>query len=325
MSTEESQVTFATRFENDVYEGLTSYPKFLYSKYIYDKKGDELFQKIMELPEYYLTRAEFSILEENRKEIAEIFQDPDGFDLIELGAGDGLKTRILLEELLGQKAPFSYVPVDISQNALDNLCENLKKDLPELDVAPQQGMYFDVLNRLSSYNRRKKVIMVLGSNIGNLLHPKAISFLKNIEESMASRDMLFMGFDQKKNPQTILDAYNDPGGITSAFNKNLLVRMNRELNADFPLDKFRHWECYDPETGTAKSYLVATEALEVCIKKLDLKVSFHQWETIHTEISQKYDDTTVAWLANEADLRIKEIFTIAAIGYKNYVFKKQRS
>lgn len=323
MNSEKTSVTFSTPFEQDVYEGLTAFPKYLYSKYIYDKRGDELFQRIMELPEYYLTRSEFEILRENSHEIGQLFSDPDGFDLIELGAGDGKKTRILLEELLKLGHPFSYIPVDISQNALDNLSKALKDDYPALEVRPQQGMYFEVLERLASYNRRKKVIMVLGSNIGNLLHPKAIAFLQNIEKSMYRSDMLFMGFDQKKEPQKILDAYNDPGGVTAAFNKNLLVRINRELNANFNPEKFKHWECYDPETGTAKSFLVAREAMEVTLQKIDLTISFQPWETIHTEISQKYDDDTVVWLAREAGLQVKEIFSSAAAGYKNYVFKKQ--
>ncbi|WP_224488824.1 L-histidine N(alpha)-methyltransferase [Robertkochia flava] len=323
MSTEKTPVTFASSFERDIYEGLTADPKFLYSKYIYDRRGDELFQKIMELPEYYLTRAEFEILRTHRKEICQIFRGSKGFDLIELGAGDGKKTRLLLEELDKDGAAFSYIPVDISQNALHNLEAKLKAEFPTMKVLPRQGMYFEVLQQLSSYNSRKKVIMVLGSNIGNLLHPQAITFLKNIESSMNKSDMLFMGFDQKKDPQKILDAYNDPGGVTAAFNKNLLVRINRELKGDFCTEKFRHWECYDPESGTAKSFLVATEAMEVYLKKLDLRIHFKPWETIHTEISQKYDDETVTWLANQANLAITETFTSTEGSYKNYVFKKQ--
>lgn len=323
MSTQPSSIELATPFEKDVYEGLTSFPKFLYSKYIYDKTGDELFQKIMELPEYYLTRAEFSILKNNTAEIVHSFEHPGGFDLIELGAGDGKKTRIILRELLERSADFSYIPIDISQNSLDDLVKNLKNEFRELEVLPQQGMYFEVLKKLSSYNRRKKVIMVLGSNIGNLLHPKAISFLKNIQQSMSASDMLFMGFDQKKEPQTILNAYNDPQGVTADFNKNLLYRINRELGGDFQPEKFTHWESYNPETGTAKSFLVATEAMKVSLKKIGLTIAFDQWETIHTEISQKYDDKTVAWLAQQAALRIEKIFALENKGYKNYVFKKR--
>jgi uncharacterized SAM-dependent methyltransferase len=162
--------------------------------------------------------------------------------------------------------------------------------------------------------------MFLGSNIGNLLHPRAIDFLSKLRESMNEDDLIFMGFDQKKDPQTILNAYNDPCGITAAFNKNLLVRINKEMDADFEVEKFRHWETYDPETGTAKSYLVATEAMEINIAKLGLRVQFDQWETIHTEISQKYDDKVVRWLAESSGLEITATFTDSNNAYKDYCF-----
>jgi len=135
--------------------------------------------------------------------------------------------------------------------------------------------------------------------------------------------MLFIGFDQKKNPQTILNAYNDETGVTEAFNKNLLTRINTEMDANFNLKNFKHWEVYDPETGTAKSFLVATKAQKVHINALDLEINFDQWETIHTEISQKYDDKTVAWLAGEAGLEIITDFTDSKAYYKNYLFKKK--
>src|SRR5690606_21871024 len=121
-------------------------------------------------------------------------------------------------------------------------------------------------------------------------HPRAIDFLSKLKNIMLPEDMLFMGFDQKKDPQTILDAYNDQAGITAAFNKNILTRINRELGGNFEVEKFRHWESYNPETGTAKSFLVAKSPMDVRIEKLQLDIHFDQWETIHTEISQKYDD-----------------------------------
>ncbi|MDT0685116.1 L-histidine N(alpha)-methyltransferase [Autumnicola psychrophila] len=313
---------FKSAFEEDTYKGLNSYPKYLLSKYIYDEKGDKLFQKIMDMSEYYLTECETEIFKENTSAIADSFNGPEGFDLIELGAGDGKKTKILLRHLASKKYDFTYQPVDISQNVLDELKASLLKELPEVEVKTQQGTYFKTLERLSDYNARKKVILVLGSNIGNLLHKDAIDFLKNIKSSMNTEDMLFMGFDQKKSPQKILDAYNDPAGITEAFNKNLLNRINQELDADFDLDSFLHWETYDPETGTAKSFLVSKIQQEVNIKKLDFTVHFKAWETIHTEISQKYDDEVVEWLADESGLRIEDSFTDSKQFYKNYVFRK---
>lgn len=308
-------------FLADVRKGLTSFPKSLSSKYIYDKKGDKLFQDIMNMPEYYLTDCEFNILEKHKELLAEYFASENGFDLIELGAGDGKKTKILLKYLAENKVEFDYLPVDISQHSLNQLEKSIHQAIPEVKVKTLQGMYFAVLDKLATYNKRKKVIMVLGSNIGNLRHKKAIEFLQNIRNSMTTSDLLFMGFDQKKHPQTILDAYNDKAGITSAFNKNILVRINREMNADFDIDNFMHWETYNPETGTAKSFLVSKIAQKVNIVNLDLTVDFKKWESIHVEISQKYDDHTVEWLAGEAGLKIKEIFADDREYYKNYIFE----
>jgi len=314
---------FTSAFEEDVYNGLTSYPKHLSSKYFYDKKGDKLFQDIMNLPEYYLTNCEYNILATNTQKIAEAFAGPNGFDLIELGAGDGKKTKLLLRYLIDKKINFDYLPVDISQNALDELEGSLKKELPTVSVKTQQGTYLKTLERLSDYNSRKKVILVLGSNIGNLLHEDAIDFLKKIQDAMSPDDMLFMGFDQKKNPQTILDAYNDPTGVTEAFNKNVLERINYELDGNFDLNSFFHWETYNPETGTAKSFLISREKQAVTINNLDLTVNFEAWESIHTEISQKYDDMIVEWLASQADLKVTDSFTDEKDFYKNYIFRKK--
>ncbi|PRX47994.1 L-histidine N(alpha)-methyltransferase [Salegentibacter salegens] len=315
--------TFQSAFEEDVYKGLTSFPKYLLSKYIYDEKGDKLFQQIMAMPEYYLTNCELNILDKHKSAIAEIINKKGGFDLIELGAGDGKKTKVLLKELVEKEYNFNYLPIDISQNVLEELENSLKNEIPEVNVKIQQGTYFKTLENLADYSNRRKVILVLGSNIGNLLHENAIEFLRNIQEAMSAEDMLFMGFDQKKDPQKILDAYNDAAGITEAFNKNLLTRINRELDANFNPDNFTHWETYDPESGTAKSFLVSKENQKVAINKMDLEVSFDAWESIHTEISQKYDDAVVEWLAKEAGLEIQTSFQDNNEYYKNYIFRKK--
>lgn len=315
--------SFKTEFETEVREGLTASPKYLSSKFIYDKKGDKLFQDIMAMPEYYLTNCEFNILQKHQKVIADYFSGENGFDLIELGAGDGKKTKILLKYLSENNFEFDYLPIDISQNSLDGLEKSLKSELPNVKVKTLQGTYFAVLEKLATYTKRKKVIMVLGSNIGNLRHKQAIGFLKNIQEGMCDDDMLFMGFDQKKNPQTILNAYNDETGITEAFNKNLLLRINSELGGSFEVDNFLHWETYDPETGTAKSFLVSKTDQKIEVEKLDLTVNFKRWESLHIEISQKYDDEIVAWLAEKSGLRVTEFFTDDKGYYKNYVFEKK--
>lgn len=312
-----------SQFHKEVYKGLTDFPKHLSSKYFYDAKGDKLFQEIMDMPEYYLTNSEYKILDKFKDEICRaFFKDSKDFDLIELGAGDGKKTKILLRQLAAEGVPFQYIPIDISKNALNLLEESINNELPSVNVKSLQGTYFETLEQLCTMQHKRKVIMFLGSNIGNLLHPQAVEFLMSIQELMNDDDLFFIGFDQKKDPQTILNAYNDTAGVTERFNKNLLARINSELDANFDLDKFLHWEVYDPETGTAKSYLVSKENQTVYINGLDLTVTFDAWETIHTEISQKYDDNVVSWLADKAGLQISRIFSDENKFYKNYILKK---
>ncbi len=309
-------------FKEDIIKGLTSFPKSLPSKYIYDKNGDKLFQEIMAMPEYYLTNAEFEILDQHKTRICSEFAKDGDFDLIELGAGDGKKTKILLKELIKNDFEFHYLPIDISQNVLMELKETISKEIPEVDIETKQGTYFNVLTELDEYRHRKKVILFLGSNIGNLLHENAIKFLKAIRNNMHQHDMLFIGFDQKKNPQTILDAYDDKAGITERFNKNLLLRINDTFDANFDLDHFLHWETYNPESGTAMSYLVSKIHQAVEIKKLSMKVEFKAWETIHVEISQKYNEEVINWLADQSGLKVHSSYTDEKSFFKNYIFTK---
>ena len=321
MQDTKTTLTSTSEFEKEVYTGLMDYPKHLSSKYFYDKKGDKLFQDIMAMPTYYLTDCEYEILEDNKEEITNLFTEFGAFDLIELGAGDGKKTKILLKEFSDKNVDFTYVPIDISDNALNQLHNSIEKELPKIRVQPFQGTYFEALEDINS-RKNRKIILFLGSNIGNLKHDQAKGFMKKIQELMEPEDLLFMGFDQKKNPQTILDAYNDKEGVTAAFNKNVLARINTELNANFDLEQFLHWEVYNPETGSAKSYLVSKIEQKVRIEALDLNITFKPWETIHTEISQKYDDEIINWLAKESGLEMTTAYQSKAYGYKNCIFKK---
>lgn len=311
-------------FREEVRKGLTDFPKHLSSKYIYDENGDRLFQKIMNLDEYYLTRCEMEIISKNTQSISNLFRDREnGLDLIELGSGDGKKTKILLNHMLKNEFNFSYRPIDISENSLRSLRNSLHTEIPKLEVCGMVGEYFEVLEQLQTLNNRKKVILFLGSNIGNLPHSEAVNFLKKLSDVLQKDDLVFIGMDQKKDPQTIQNAYNDKTGITEEFNRNLLLRINREMNANFDVSKFIHWETYNPETGTAKSFLLAREEMDVHIKALDLEIHFEKWETIQTEISQKYDNRTVEWLTAQSRLEIVTSFTDSKGYFKNYIFKKR--
>lgn len=309
-----------TTFTKEIRNGLSKYPKGLPSKYFYDEIGDKLFQDIMAMPEYYLTRTELEILEANKINIIQdVNPSESGFDLLELGAGDGMKTKILLNALLNSNVNFTYKPLDISLNALTLLKDDLQSEMQNLPVEIIHGDYFDSLKKLKEDNQRQKLILFLGSNIGNLTINDATGFLSRLSESLNPGDGLLIGFDLKKDPSVILSAYNDASGITAAFNKNLLKRINNELGGNFKLDTFQHQPTYNPETGTTKSYLVSTQQQDVYLQKLDETFSFYPWESIHTEISQKFDHKTIEQMAKKANLQVKKVYTDSKRYYANYL------
>ena len=297
-----------SQFAKDVLAGLTATPKRLQSKYFYDEKGDVLFQKIMDLDEYYLTRSEYEVLERNKSEILSVFAPKDEpFHLLEFGAGDGLKTKILLKHFLAERAQFDYLPIDISKNAIDQLVSGLHKDFPNLQVKGIANEYFQALQRASLMDGHwRKVVLFLGSNIGNFSPEQAKEFLYNLGEGLSPGDLLFIGFDLRKDPDVILAAYDDQEGVTRDFNLNLLERINRELDGNFELDKFKHFAVYNPETGVTASYLLSKEKQVVEI--MDTAIQFDAWETIHTEISQKYDLKSIESLAREAGFKVVDNF-----------------
>jgi len=298
-----------TQFAEDVLKGLSSSPKTLSSRYFYDDEGSRLFQKIMELPEYYPTRAELKIFSEQKEAICNAFTDgANGIDLIELGAGDGKKTAVLIEHLLSTNTDFTYQPIDISQEANDALAERFKTKFPELRIEPHTGDYFKILGSLKNGNGRRKVLLFLGSNIGNFLRDNAVAFFRSLREVMNENDRLFVGFDMQKDPRTIVAAYDDKQGVTAAFNLNLLTRINRELGGDFDLDKFSHYAQYRPMECAARSFLISREKQTVSIKALNRSFDFEQWEAIFMEISQKYTHAMIDELAGDGGFEIAQEF-----------------
>mgnify|MGYP006294883787 CR=1 FL=1 len=289
-------------FANDVLNGLSSEFKSVPSKYFYDDKGSRLFQKIMEMPEYYLTECEFEIIDTNKSAILNYFQDKsEKFNLIEFGAGDGLKTNILLEYFSKENADFNYVPIDISQKALDQLKNKISEKKYKISYKPINDDYFKALHSLKNGDRRRKnIILFLGSNIGNFKNLEAIHFLRSIRKEIQPGDMLFIGFDLKKDPEIILNAYNDEKGITKAFNLNLLKRINDELGGEFDTEKFMHYPNYDPVSGETKSFLISKELQKVRVNELNRSFTFKQFEPVFLEISQKYDFRMISNFASNS-------------------------
>ncbi|WP_114750741.1 L-histidine N(alpha)-methyltransferase [Pleomorphovibrio marinus] len=301
--------TFDLKFAKDVSQGLLHTPKMLSSQYFYDANGDKLFQQIMELPEYYLSRKEYQILNANRKAIlTPALKSSNGFNLVEWGAGDGKKSELLLSYLYENGVNFTYFPNDISSNVLRGLGEKIENKYPGLKVEPLEGNYFELLKAPSWKQDRPTFMLYLGSNIGNFNQEQTLGLLASMQSAMVKGDWLLAGFDLKKDPNKILSAYNDSAGVTKEFNLNLLRRINRELDADFDLGKFTHWPVYNPESGFCKSYLVSKEFQIVRIGALDLEVTFQEAETIFTEISRKFSLSEIKELSVEANFSQVGIF-----------------
>ena len=294
-----------TGFRSDVIEGLSGTPKKLFSKYFYDKAGDELFQQIMKMPEYYLTNCELDIFKNKTPELAQsILVNDAPFDLIELGAGDAMKSTFLLKHLVEKNIDFKYMPIDISGNILSVLNDKLRNELPTLDMTTLEGDYFDMLDKATSISTRRKVVLFLGGNIGNMDIEESYHFCREIKRKLSTGDVLIIGFDLKKNPHMILNAYNDPAGITASFNMNLLLRINRELEADFDITEFQHYQTYDPVSGACRSFLVSLARQDVHLGNNTF--SFEEHELIDMEISQKFSEDDITNLAKESGFHILE-------------------
>lgn len=288
-----------SQFLQDVLEGLTSENKRLDSKYFYDAAGDELFRQIMACPEYYPTKCEMEIFTCQTNELAACFaQIAKEFDIVELGPGDASKSIHLLQALFNQNIKFTYFPVDISQNVINLLNTELRQKMPSLQFHGLNGDYFSMLEKAKTLSDKIKVVLFLGGNIGNIEIEKAPDFCRFLRGHLVAGDLVLIGFDLKKNPQLILDAYNDKAGYTRNFNLNLLTRINRELDADFNVEHFQHYPTYDPATGTCKSYLISTQEQQVHLCKET--IHFAEGETVHTEISQKYTVAQTEALAKES-------------------------
>lgn len=288
----------------DISKGLSAQPKYLSSKYLYDARGDKIFQSIMNMPEYYLTNAEFEILNFSKKDILNSIEGTDDFDIIELGVGDGSKTKIILKEASNRNPKLNFFAIDISKNILKKLKEKFKKEIPGLKIETIAKDYFEGIQSLLKKSQKPKLVFFLGSNIGNMAYDEAIDFLKKFQNKLNKGDYLLIGFDLKKDPRLIKEAYDDPHQITKAFNLNLLTRINKELDANFDLSAFDFYCNYSPLSGRVDSYLLSTRKQNVEIKKCQQSFNFEHGELIHTEVSRKFDHTEIETLAKKTGFQV---------------------
>ena len=286
-------------FSNEVLQDLGAKPKSLRSKYFYDDIGDDLFQQIMHCPEYYPTRCEAEILRSKADVIAETLRNGfDQFDLIELGAGDATKTSYILQEFVRKQVNMTYMPVDISSSMIDFLSTTLPERIPGLKVQALNGEYFEMVDEANRRSSNHKAVLFLGGNLGNMPPEEALDFCKKLASSLQKGDLVLIGFDLKKNPKVIHAAYDDAGGLTKAFNLNLLTRINRELGGNFDISQFEHYASYDPSSGACKSFLVSLKAQQVTISGQNIE--FEKDEYIDMEISQKYSLEEIDKMASDA-------------------------
>lgn len=272
-------------YAGEIIAGLTAPQKHLPCKLLYDETGSALFEEITRLPEYYLTRTELEILEKSGKEIALAARPP--VSIIELGAGTAMKTRTLLRAISRRQIRVKYYPVDIAPTALAEAQRRVRAELPGALIKPFVTDFAHGFGFLREVHGRR-LVLYLGSSIGNFDWNQSIELLRSVREQLAPGDALLLGTDMVKGAEILVPAYDDSRGVTAEFNKNILRRINRELNADFDLDSFRHIAEWNPARSRMEIYLQSTHAQTVTLGLTGTGVYFRAGERIHTENSYKY-------------------------------------
>lgn len=282
-----------TAFGSEVFRGLTSRPRTLSPWLFYDQAGSQLFEQITELDEYYLTRTERGIFSANAAAIiaAASAPTPHGLErdltMIELGAGTATKTGLLLEAAVHRQKAVTYHAIDVSASALREAQDNLTAAIPGVTFESRVGDYTEGLGEIPADGTRR-LVLYIGSSLGNFEPADSRQLLRNIRNQLAPGDMLLLGLDQVKDIPTLIAAYDDMRGVTAAFNRNVLARINRELGADFDLMKFRHKVRWNGERSRIEMHLESLVEHDVSIPALELCIPFRRGETIHTENSYKF-------------------------------------
>ncbi|WP_282114229.1 L-histidine N(alpha)-methyltransferase [Pseudoalteromonas arctica] len=296
--------TTDTEFLNDVISGLTQQQKTLPCKYFYDDKGAALFEQITTLQEYYVTRTELSILEQHSKSIAQML--PENLSIIEPGCGSGKKVAYLLAHMANVK---TFVPFEISEEMLSYSLAHLSPLFPDLAISPLLGDFthsqmVKQLTKDTALDSQTNLVYFPGSTLGNFAPVKAIEIMNNFHRLCGVNGYVLIGVDLVKERQVLLDAYNDKAGVTAAFNKNLLQRINNELNGTFNIDNFSHESRFNEQHSRIEMHLVSNRTQSVIIN--DQQIDFIEGESIHTENSHKYTLESFKQLAAQANLKLEQ-------------------
>ena len=286
------------QFAEAVLEGLSRVPKRLPSWLIYDDRGSEIFTEITQLPGYHPAQCEFEIFQTHKQAMADMLLN-QAFRVIELGAGDGGKTQVLLEHFIQSQLSFEYVPIDISEGAIKNLVAYLESKFSQntMSVTGLAADYFDGLRALKEEHRVRNLVLFLGSTIGNMELPEAEQFLRTLRESLNEGDYVMIGFDLMKHPKTLYAAYNDSTGVFERFNLHLLDILNRRLGANFSKDHFVQQGHYNPKAHAVESYIYSTRKQSIFIEALGKEFFFEAWEAMQAEHSYKYTQSEIEALA----------------------------
>ncbi|HKS72684.1 MAG TPA: L-histidine N(alpha)-methyltransferase [Terriglobales bacterium] len=290
-------------FAREVEEGLSAFQKTLPCKLFYDAYGSELFEEITRLPEYYLTRTELAILRERGSEI--VAAAGSNLSVVELGAGTAVKTGTLLGALARRQMRVPFYAVDISSDALESACERIASECPTVFVKPIVADFSQGFGFLRTI-RGQKLVLYLGSSIGNFNPEEAMEMLLQVRRQLAPGDALLLGTDLAKDPAVLVPAYDDAQGVTAEFNKNILRRLNRDLQGDFDLDAFRHRALWNPRRSRMEIYLESLKDQTVTLGLLRQRVGFRAGERIHTENSYKYTLTMVREMLEGAGFRLEQ-------------------
>ena len=290
----------------EVLNGLSDRPKTLSPWLFYDRAGSQLFEEITELPEYYVTRTEREILARHAEEIVSTAAGGRDLSMIELGAGTATKTGLLLNAAVGLQGSVTYYPIDVSETALEEARIRLEAELPEVTVEPIVADYTEGMRQNSAVSTGRRLVLYIGSSIGNFSPTDAVEVLRGVRSQLVVGDCLLLGTDMVKDTDMLLAAYDDASGVTARFNMNVLVRINRELDANFDTQLFRHRARWNEEQSRIEMHLESLMAQRVALRGLDMAVRFERGETIHTENSYKFTDERVVDLLTRAGFRLRQ-------------------
>ena len=293
----------------EVLNGLTDHPKTLSPWLFYDQAGSQLFEEITELPEYYVTRTERQILADHAEEIVTAAAGGRDLSMIELGAGTATKTGLLLNAAVGLQGSVTYYPIDVSESALEEARIRLEAELPEVTVEPIVADYTEGMRQNGASHTGRKLVLYIGSSIGNFSPADALEILRGVRAQLLPGDSLLLGTDMVKDVDTLLAAYDDAAGVTGRFNMNVLVRINRELEANFNPKLFRHRARWNEQHSRIEMHLESLLSQKVVLRALDMELRFARGETIHTENSYKFTDERVVGLLKRAGFKLRQQWT----------------